>query len=588
MKRFLLLLTAVSAVASAAEKYAVYETDHFELITDGSRSRAQEILAQFERARSFFVKTLATKDPILKPRIVVFQKEKDYRDHASSAVSAAHYSALPQRDYIAIGPSTGDHDRRVTVHEYVHLLVRYTDTPMPLWMNEGVAELYSNIEQIKKTVRVGTPIPEHVFTVRNDWLPLSEVVDAGHDSKLYNRRQHVGPFYGISWALVHMLVLDTRYRNGFSPLGAALAGGATPEDAFRTVYKKSIGELENDLKSYIRGSSVNVVNYDVQFDKVDEKVAPRPITEYEWGVATAELIIGGRKYDQAAARLEALTKLQADRPEAWEALTFARWMGKAEGVEAAFAKARALGSTQPNLGFWAPAFTQDKAAAREALRVSVEKYPAFSDARIRLAEQNLFSGEFQAAFDGLKAIPKISNRQVPAWFPTFIQACWYLGKIEEARGAASQYVKLSATDVEKDRSKRLFAFAMKDPPKERVAPVFSAAEQTSFLPHEDDGDFGIDEDPNVIKFRRTPLTYATGALIQLECKEPAVLHFKSEAGVIKIIIDSPTALQVVNAADGKGELTCGDQLRPVKLGYYPKPGLADGATAVARSIEFLP
>lgn len=109
MKPILLLLSFAAALI-AADKYTVYESEHFELITDGSRGRAQEILAQFERVRSFFVKAMAMRDPVLKPRIVVFQNDKDYRDYAPSAVTAAHYMSLPQRDYIAIGAGTGERD----------------------------------------------------------------------------------------------------------------------------------------------------------------------------------------------------------------------------------------------------------------------------------------------------------------------------------------------------------------------------------------------------------------------------------------------------------------------------------------------
>lgn len=586
MNRILLLLIASGALSFAADKYTVYETDHFELITDGSRGRAQEILAQFERVRSFFVKALATKDPVLKPRIVVFQNEKTYRDYAINAVSAAHYISLPQRDYIAMGPTSGDHDRRVAVHEYIHLLVRYTDTPLPVWMNEGIAELYSNIEQIKKVVRVGTPIPEHVFRIRTDWIPISEVVGAGHESKYYNRRQHAGPFYGISWALVHMLVLDDRYKNGFARLSSTLANGVEPEDAFRQVFSKSIAEVEKDLQTYIRANTIRVVQYEVEFDKVDEKVTPRPVTDYEWGVATADLLDGVRKHDQAAARLEALTNMQAQRPEAWESLTLVRWRARLEGADTAFAKARSLGSLHPNIGYYAAAFVKDKTVARDVLAAVVEKYPAYTDGRIRLAELQLYNREFQTSVNTLRSIPKITRRQAPNWFPAYIQASWYLGKVEDARSAASQFVRLSGTDADKERAKRWFSFAMNDPPKQRAEPVFTT-EQTKIAAPAEEAEDAIEELP-AMKFRRNPLQYATGTLVNLECKDPAVLHFKTDTGLLKVAIDSPTDFQMVGAAEGKGELTCGAQSRPAKLGYYPKEGLADGATAIARSIEFRP
>ena len=531
MLPFILLLTAFAGSAFAADKYTVYETDHFELITDGPRGRAQDVLAQFERVRSFFVKTLVTKEPVLKPRIVLFEKEKDYRDYAFNAVSAAHYVSLPQRDYIAMGPAESERNRRVAVHEYVHLLVRYADVPMPVWMNEGVAELYSTIQQTKKAVQVGSPIPEHIFLVRNGWVPLVDVVAVDHDSKYYNRREHAGPFYAISWALSHMLVLDARYRPNFGKLAPALAAGVAPEDAFRQSFGKSLAEVEKDLQSYVKGNTVNVVNYETQFDKVDEKVSPREVTDYEWGVATADLLIGSRKYDQAAARLEALTNMRADRAEAWESIAFNSWIGKQEGAPNAFSKARALGSVHPNLALWAPAFTNDLALARETLRAAVAKYPAFTDGRLRLAEQLLYNREYQASLDTLKALPKISPKQVPAYFPVFIQAAWYLDKMDMARSAASQFVKLAKTDDEKERSKRWFAFAMNDHPKQVDAPIFTA-ELSTFLPPQDPGEFGVDEDPNVIRSGRKPLTFATGSLVNLECKEPAVLHFKTADAVL--------------------------------------------------------
>ena len=92
---------------------------------------------------------MVTREPVLKPRIVLFEKEKDYRDYAFNAVSAAHYVSLPQRDYIAMGPAESERNRRVAVHEYVHLLVRYAapsaclnaaniNLPGVAWGNEHV------------------------------------------------------------------------------------------------------------------------------------------------------------------------------------------------------------------------------------------------------------------------------------------------------------------------------------------------------------------------------------------------------------------------------------------------------------------
>ena len=455
------------AASVSAQQYNIYESDHFELITGSSKSRAQEILSQFERVRGFFEKTRGAKDPVLKPRIVVFSNEKDFREFAPNAVAAAFYINLPQRDYIAIGPSASTDDRRTAVHEYVHLLNRYGDTELPVWLNEGTAELYSNIEPVGKKIRVGTPIPSHAMLLQTQWLPLPDVVDADHKSPLYNRRQHVGPFYGMSWALVHMLSLDPRYSPKFGQFYTAIGAGRTSVEALEQTYGKTLKVIEDDLRSYIRGTSVMVVNFDMQFDRVD-KVTPRRATSYDWAIAVADLRAAARKYDEALKELQALTKQEPARPEAFESIAFIHMMDRSDKTADAFRAARKAGSEHPQLGFWAPSMLRNYPESMSELKRVIEKYPDFVEARLRLASMQVGGHEYENAFATLKAIRKVNRKQAMEFFPSMIQSAWMLKNLDEARAAASQFVKTARTDRDKERAKEMFAFAMKDPPEEKA------------------------------------------------------------------------------------------------------------------------
>ena len=82
----------------AAEKWSRYDSEHFELLTDGGKGRALEILEQFERVRWFFGTTMQIGDPPRKPRIVVFNTEKRFQAYAPRATAAAFYIGLPFRD----------------------------------------------------------------------------------------------------------------------------------------------------------------------------------------------------------------------------------------------------------------------------------------------------------------------------------------------------------------------------------------------------------------------------------------------------------------------------------------------------------
>lgn len=579
MRHWVVLLALAASCLPAADKYFVYESEHFELITDGPRGRAQNVLAHFERVRSFFETMLNLRAPILKPRIVMFNNEKDYQDHAGNKNTAAYYIGLPQRDYIAMSPAMTEAARRTAVHEYIHLLVHYSDMRVPIWLNEGIAELYSNVEQVKKSIRVGTPIAGHVYLIRNSWIPLAEVTSADHQSKLYNRREHMGPFYGISWALTHMLSLDQRYRPGFRKLSDAMTAGATSEEAFQQVYQKSITQVEADLKAYIEGSRVNVVNFDIQFEKVDEKVEPRQVTDYEWGVATADLLGASHRADQAAARLEALTNMAAQRPEAWESLALIRWRAGQSGSWEAFQKARSLGSEHPHLAFWAGQFGKDSGVVRESLARTLEKYPDYAEARLRLSGSYLKDGDPAKAFAQATLIKKIHPALVGWYFPVYIQAAYYSGKVAEARAAADQFARV-ANKKDKALAEEMRLLAAKDPRKTASQPARIVESRAGLATQFEE--FVVEEPPPV------PLSFLSGTLVELQCGEPASLHIQSGEAVVKLAIDDPKNLQLAGAAGGMGELQCGAQKRPVKLGYVPGQQRADGAAGIARTIEFLP
>jgi hypothetical protein len=607
--RFLLLWTAAAGLLAAADKYTVYESEHFELITDGGRSRAESILTQFERVRAFFVKNLLSRDPLLKPRIVVFHREKDYRAIAPSEVAAAHYANLPQRDYIAIGTRTGDEDSRVAIHEYVHLLVQHLDTPMPVWMNEGIAELYSNIQQVGDVVRVGTPIPRLVFEARENSLAVPALVGADHGSPLYNRRKHAGPFYATSWALVHMLSLDPAYKNGFKPLAQALADGEAPEQAFPRIFQKTPEEIEAALKRYLRANSIHVVDVPMRWRESDQKVAPREVTGYEWGVAIADLQVAARQFPKAVERLEALTRETDKRPEAWESLAFARWMQKDASSGEAFLNARQRGSSNGQLALWSTALTKDAMASRTALEELVSAHPEFVPGRIRLAEAQMRDGDDEAAFGTISRVKRISARVLDGYFTAYIQAAWRSGHVEEARTSSAQYTSTARTPQSKQQAERLRVLAMRDRGTRKAAPVEAALaappsttaaddepvrirrrkrEELTLIETQRPEDFGFDEDPAVLRMGRKALTEIEGTLVRVDCREPVLLTVKTESGETGLSIDEPNALAVVNSADGRGELTCGEQARKIRIGYYPKEGLDRGAAGVVRKIEFLP
>src|SRR5438270_14061952 len=96
----------------------------------------------------------------------------------------------------------------LAVHELTHLMVHQLGLDLPPWLNEGLAELYSNLEPTGSKIRVGRDIPSRMRTLAEEkWIDLRSLLAVDHNSPIYNEKSRAGIFYAESWKLVHMLHL---------------------------------------------------------------------------------------------------------------------------------------------------------------------------------------------------------------------------------------------------------------------------------------------------------------------------------------------------------------------------------------------
>src|SRR6185503_17423399 len=112
-------------------------------------------------------------------------------------------------NYIAIALDPNDRDPYGTAfHEYVHLHLNNNIPGAPLWLNEGLAELYGSLQFSGNNAVLGAPIYPFIRFVREDGLiPLKTFFSIDTSSPHYNESDKNGVFYGQSWALVHYLML---------------------------------------------------------------------------------------------------------------------------------------------------------------------------------------------------------------------------------------------------------------------------------------------------------------------------------------------------------------------------------------------
>jgi tetratricopeptide (TPR) repeat protein len=145
-------------------------------------------------------------------------------------------------------------DMEVIFHEYTHLLLRHNERVWPLWLTEGMAEMYSTFQTAGFNVRIGDPLKHHLSLLKTEpLLPLAKLFAVNHDSPGYNEKEHQGIFYAEAWLLTHYLVAGDNpvYKARFGQFTKLLRDGQSPEQAFTNALQVSLPAMETEVRRYL-------------------------------------------------------------------------------------------------------------------------------------------------------------------------------------------------------------------------------------------------------------------------------------------------------------------------------------------------
>jgi tetratricopeptide (TPR) repeat protein len=282
LRRILGFLLFALAIASAfaqdgqdvprpIEKMPWFETRtaHFNIYSCGNAQDTYRLagrLEQFSRAYSL----LAGKESVASPPIVVLA----FPDHEALKPFLPLYNGQPgniagfftrgsDENLIVLSlPNADDPDMDVIFHEYAHLLFRHNDQTWPLWLKEGMAEIYSTFTTSGNVVVIARPIDHHLETLANEPLmPLDELFSVTHDSPQYNEATRQGVFYAESWLLTHYLMNGDNaiIRARFGRFTELLREGETTEQAFTNALGVSMMAMQNELHRYLKAGQFHPI-----------------------------------------------------------------------------------------------------------------------------------------------------------------------------------------------------------------------------------------------------------------------------------------------------------------------------------------
>ena len=260
-----LLITFSTITAQTSPGWRSVRTNHLFVIGNADPENLRQVAVWLEFFHSAFARLVSRNviDSSVPTTVIVFRDDASFtpfKPGYQGRPTAVSGFFLPGDDvnYIALSLDPRGNPYATAFHEYVHLHVKDNIPNAPVWLNEGLAELYESLQFSGSDALIGAPHHSYVYLLRQvEMLPMKTLFSIGLDSPHYNEQDKAGIFYGESWALVHYLMFGERSRQDqFRKFLQRVANGDDAAKAIEGAYGITLDVLEEELQAYIRRGSL--------------------------------------------------------------------------------------------------------------------------------------------------------------------------------------------------------------------------------------------------------------------------------------------------------------------------------------------
>ncbi len=591
---FALTLVGAGLAQGADPKWVKLRSANFELFTSAGERAGRQTIQLFERTRGFFERALQRELSNSMPvRIVLFRSKKEYRPYQPWETAAAFYRPGPDGDLIVL---VAGNESSTAIHEYVHLLVRHSGLQLPLWINEGLAELYSSMQQVGGKVVVGHAPQGVIAALREEkWVPLEQVLLADHDSRHYTEKERAGKFYAESWALTHMLMLSQEYQPKTTELLPMLTAGTPSVTALETVYGIPIEKLQRELQSYVRQDRLTGFIIDFKLEKSAERPSAEPATGLEIGLLLADLLAGSEKTEEARSLLQQVSSEYPEAPGPYEGLGFLEYrLGNKDWARVHFGRAFELGSKTPRMLQRYAALQREAGDENivftllRAMRVSPEDV----EPKLALGRHLLQKGSYVQAVAVLGEVRNANAEQARTALSMLAYARLNLNHRESGRQAARQLLELARTPEEIDHAQVLLALLEPDPANvSEGRPVSqdgsrdeSGEPEAKLIPEETPVSPRRPEDLR----SQEATSMVAGSFVRLDCLgDQARMDLAVGGETVSLLIEDGGRVDLKGFDAASVDLRCGEQKpKSVVVRFLPLENPKLGTQGVVRTIEF--
>jgi tetratricopeptide (TPR) repeat protein len=239
------------------------KTAHLRVFSCASTQEVAKLALRIENFRETYA-TLAGTQAVASPPVIVMvypnhEALKPYLPvyQGKPANLAAFFVRGSDENLIATSLSGVNSEALDNVyHEYAHLLLRRNDRIWPMWLKEGMADIYATFQLQGNRATIALPRSKYLLLLAHEpMMPLQELLEVTHDSPAYNERERQGVFYAQSWLLTHYLMLGDNavLRSRFGQITRNLRDGMDQVEAFTNALGVSVAAVQNLLERYRRG-----------------------------------------------------------------------------------------------------------------------------------------------------------------------------------------------------------------------------------------------------------------------------------------------------------------------------------------------
>jgi tetratricopeptide (TPR) repeat protein len=296
-------------------------------------------------------------------------------------------------------------------HEYVHFAAHQRNQPRPAWLEEGLAEFYSNFDGRQ----LGIPIAAHLQLLEKPWLTPEE---------MNQPRALDQAFYAQSWALVHMLRREAQF----------------PE--------KVTQKMLDDLRLYLKT---------MRAAPAKTPPVPAPIASAETIsplnalLLRADLALHSRKPALARDLYTQASKAYPDSSAVETGLgTLAYNEGDPVKALAHLRRALELNDRDALAWFELSLLENDQAALEKAVQLN----PNLAEAHVLLGVRLTDDGNLDAALQHLEQATRLLPRKSYAWY-SLGYAQFQRGDVAGARGALEQALQTASTQEQRQMAATL-------------------------------------------------------------------------------------------------------------------------------------